>query len=61
MNPELPPYFNSDKFPFITIFFDSTQIYNSAVSVPAAGDIIRDLLAKFRTLEEYEPRTSSVF
>jgi hypothetical protein len=47
MNPELPPYFNSDKFPFITIFFDSTQIYNSAVSVPAAGDIIRDLLTKF--------------
>jgi len=47
MNPELPPCFNSDKFPFITISFYSTQFYNSVVSVPAAGDIIRDLLKKF--------------
>jgi hypothetical protein len=47
MNSELPPYFNSEKFPFVTIFFDSTQFYIFVVSGPAAGDIIRDLFTTF--------------
>ena len=49
MNSELPPYFNSEKFPFVTIFFNSTQFYNSVVSEAAAGDIISELSTKFNT------------
>ena len=47
MNSELPPHFNSENFPSVTVFFDSTQFYDSVVSEPAASDIIKDLFIKF--------------
>jgi hypothetical protein len=46
MNSELTPYFNSEKVPLITVFFDGTLFYNSIISEPAASDI-RDLFTKF--------------
>jgi hypothetical protein len=44
---ELPPHFNSENFPFVTVFFDLTQFYDYVVSEPAASDIIRNLFIKF--------------